>query len=224
IPFHWMVEFPEVFYGERPDPLDGGRTNGAAWVDGFVGNPPFAGKNSISATCGPAYIDWLMSAATGAHGNTDISAYFLRFLTRLLGRHGTFGFITTNTIAQGDTRQTGLRALVKHGPNIEIYSAVRLVPWPGDAAVVVSTVHVATGQTVKTIGAKTLDGKEVDWINTLLRGFPERPDPVKLSACQELSFAGAKLFGQGFVLTAEERDDLVRSDPRSTDVIQPYVG
>ncbi len=39
--FHWMIEFPEVFYAERPDPLDGGRPNGSAWMDAFVGNPPF---------------------------------------------------------------------------------------------------------------------------------------------------------------------------------------
>ncbi len=24
VPFHWMIEFPEVFYADRPDPLDGG--------------------------------------------------------------------------------------------------------------------------------------------------------------------------------------------------------
>jgi hypothetical protein len=44
--FHWWVEFPEVFYGERPDPLDGGRVNRVAWMDAFVGNPPFLGKNA----------------------------------------------------------------------------------------------------------------------------------------------------------------------------------
>lgn len=35
--FHRMIEFPEVFYAERPDPLDGGKRNGAAWMDAFVG-------------------------------------------------------------------------------------------------------------------------------------------------------------------------------------------
>jgi hypothetical protein len=33
VPFHWMVEFPEVFQEGRPDPLDGGRRNGAAWAE-----------------------------------------------------------------------------------------------------------------------------------------------------------------------------------------------
>jgi hypothetical protein len=37
-PFHWHAEFPEVFFLERPDPLDGGKVNGAAFIDAFVGN------------------------------------------------------------------------------------------------------------------------------------------------------------------------------------------
>ena len=45
--FHWMIEFPEVFYAERPDPLVGDAINRVAFIDAFVGNPPFAGKNAI---------------------------------------------------------------------------------------------------------------------------------------------------------------------------------
>ena len=42
-PFHWGLELPEVFFHERPDPLNGGELNRAAFVDAFVGNPPFMG-------------------------------------------------------------------------------------------------------------------------------------------------------------------------------------
>ena len=41
-PFHWEIEFPEVF--ERVNP----------GFDSFVGNPPFAGKNSVAAGTSPA--------------------------------------------------------------------------------------------------------------------------------------------------------------------------
>lgn len=69
VPFHWMLEFPEVFYYERPDPLEGGKVNGAAFVEAFVGNPPFAGKNGISEAGGTAY-----SRTTWWHGSSDPSA------------------------------------------------------------------------------------------------------------------------------------------------------
>jgi hypothetical protein len=34
-PFHWEIEFPEVFGGDSPG------------FDAMVGNPPFAGKNTL---------------------------------------------------------------------------------------------------------------------------------------------------------------------------------
>jgi hypothetical protein len=143
VPFHWMVEFPEVFYAERPDPLNGGKITGGAYVDGFVGNPPFAGKNGISETNGPLYLSWLQVVHEGAHGNADLSAHFFRRAASLLGKHGTLGLIATNTIGQGDTRATGLQWLVKNG--FGLYGAEVDMKWPGDAAVTVSVVHAVRG-------------------------------------------------------------------------------
>src|SRR5690606_3678515 len=34
-PFHWHLELPEVFFHERPDPLDHGIVNRIAFVDAF---------------------------------------------------------------------------------------------------------------------------------------------------------------------------------------------
>ncbi|MDY0001368.1 MAG: N-6 DNA methylase, partial [Polyangia bacterium] len=65
-PFHWMVEYPEIFYLERPDPLEKGALNHAAFMDAFVGNPPFAGKNKLAATHEPAYPDWLHTIHGGS--------------------------------------------------------------------------------------------------------------------------------------------------------------
>ena len=61
----------------------------------------------------------------------------------LLRRDGVFGLIATNTIAQGDTRETGLRWICTHGGTI--YAARKRVSWPGRAAVVVSVVHMIKG-------------------------------------------------------------------------------
>src|SRR5690349_20872899 len=107
------LELPEVFFLERPDPLDGGRVNGAAFVDAFVGNPPFAGKNAITEAAGPGYLDWLMVVRPEVRGrpNTDLAAYFFRRAADLLGVHGTVGFVSTSAIAQGDTRLMSLKHL-----------------------------------------------------------------------------------------------------------------
>src|SRR5262249_23819955 len=45
VPFHWPLEFPEVFDRKNPG------------FDAIVGNPPFAGKNTTIAVNADQYID-----------------------------------------------------------------------------------------------------------------------------------------------------------------------
>ena len=80
--------------------------------DAIVGNPPFPGKNTISASSGPRYLPWLQTLHEGAHGNADLVAHFFRRAFALLREGGAFGLIATNTIGQGDTRETGLERLL----------------------------------------------------------------------------------------------------------------
>ncbi len=58
-PFHWEIEFPEVF----------ARENGG--FDAIVGNPPFLGGNTISVRWESRYyLPWLQTLHVGAHGNS----------------------------------------------------------------------------------------------------------------------------------------------------------
>jgi hypothetical protein len=220
--FHWMVEFPEIFYTDRPDPLDKGHVNQAAYMDAFVGNPPFAGKNYITGVNGPEYLDWLKQAHEGSHGNADLSAHFFRRADSLLGDHGTIGLIATNTIAQGDTRTTGIQPLAKD--DHVIYDATTNKPWPGAAAVTVSVVHFAKGSVIEEATPYRLDGEKVEAINSRLRPKPERPDPTILARNKGHSYQGSIVLGMGFILTPEQRDDLVDRDPKNAELIFPYLG
>ncbi len=98
-PFHWALEFPEVW--ER-----GG-------FDAIVGNPPFQGGTKISGALGRQYRDLSrhMACRSAVRGNADLVAYFFLRAARLLRRVGGFGLIATNTLAQGDTREVGLDQL-----------------------------------------------------------------------------------------------------------------
>src|SRR5206468_3176436 len=96
-PFHWEIEFPEVYERENPG------------FDAIVGNPPFAGKNSVAASNISGYPAWLKHLHKESHGNADLVAHFFRRAFHVIRQHGAFGLIATNTIAQGDTRSTGLR-------------------------------------------------------------------------------------------------------------------
>src|SRR5262249_1986604 len=116
-PFHWEIEFPEVF----------GREN--AGFDCIIGNPPFLGGTMISTHYGKGYLDFLYSAFPESGNRMDLVAYFFRRTFSLLRSGGSLGLIATNTIAQGDTRQGGLRWICRHDGHI--YSPHRRYKCPG---------------------------------------------------------------------------------------------
>jgi hypothetical protein len=222
--FHWMVEYPEVFYAERPDPLDENQVNRAAYMDAFVGNPPFAGKNAITVANGIGYIDWLMAGYPDVIGkpNTDLSAYFFRATARLLGSHGTLGLVATNTIAQGDSRLMSLKRLVDDGASI--YAAHSSMPWPGEAAVAVAVIHLAFGKARSVASTATLDGQRVTAIDSRLLQGKERSEPISIVANQEMGFVGGKLIGVGLAVDLDHYAELVATEPRNKEALRPYLG
>src|SRR6185295_3827062 len=92
-PFHWMLEFPEVFCDDRADPLDGDRRNGKAWVDCFVGNPPYRGQSTMRSALGECYPAWLFALHEGTSGKCDLVAHFIRACGRFVGERGTLGLV-----------------------------------------------------------------------------------------------------------------------------------
>lgn len=216
-PFHWEIEFPEVFERENPG------------FDAIIGNPPFAGKNTILNANVPGYMDWLKQTHVESHGNADLAAHFFRLAFTLLRKEGTLGLIATNTIAQGDTRSTGLRWICKNGGTI--YSAQRREKWPGEAAVVVSFVHIIKG-THK--GLRKLDGREVETISAFLFHEGGHDDPETLSTNAKKSYQGSIVLGIGFTFDdtdskgiatpISEMHRLIEKYPRNQEVIFPYIG
>ena len=216
-PFHWEIEFPEVFDRENPG------------FDAVVGNPPFAGKNTVAAANVAGYPDWLKQVHEESHGNADLVAHFFRRAFGLLRTGGTSGLIATNTIAQGDTRSTGLRWICNNGG--EIYRAQRRVKWPGLAAVVVSVLHVHKG---RFSGVKRIDGEAADTITAFLFHRGGHDDPERLKANAGKSFVGSYVLGMGFTFDdtdtkgvatpLAEMHRLIAEDPRNREVIFPYIG
>ncbi|HXG60172.1 MAG TPA: DNA methyltransferase [Planctomycetota bacterium] len=217
VPFHWQLEFPEVFERENPG------------FDAILGNPPFGGKNTIIAGNPDYYLDWLQEIHPDCHGNADLVAHFFRRAFNLLRQGGAFGLIATKTIGQGDTRSSGLRWICRNGG--EIFCARRRLKWPGLAAVVVSVVHVMKGEFR---GPRRLDGREVEKITAYLFHRGGHDDPVRLTANAGKSFVGSYVLGMGFTFDDSDRDGiatpiaemrrLIEKDPANKEVIFPYIG
>ena len=169
---------------------------------------------------------------------------------------GAFGLIATNTIGQGDTRASGLRPILaarapwpegkltaKRVAELEardadrsrfggtITRAVKRLKWPGEAAVVVSVVHVLKGRAE---GAE-LDGAPVDRISAYLVKGDYDDSPAALEENAGKAFQGSILLGMGFTFDdvaaakgeAEplvEMERLIARDPRNAERIKPYIG
>ncbi len=216
-PFHWQVEFPEAFDRHR------------SGFDAIVGNPPFAGKNTLAAANPAHYPDWLKAVHADTHGNADLVAHFFRRAFDLIRDDGMFGLIATNTIGQGDTRSSGLGWICTHGG--VIYAARKRVKWPGTSAVVVSVVHVAKGEVP---AAPLLDGRPVERISSYLfhRGGDEAPAPLYANAGR--SFQGSIVLGMGFTFddtdtkgvanSLADMQRLIDENPANAEVIFPYIG
>ena len=215
--FHWGIEFPEVFDRENPG------------FDAIVGNPPFQGGRNLSAALGNAYSQWLVETHDGSSGGADLVAHFFRRAFGLLREGGTLGLIATNTIGQGDTRSSGLSWICKNGGTI--YRGQRRIRWPGEAAVVVSVVHLVKGAYHR---HKYLDGKAADIITAFLFHAGTHDNPKRLTANAGKSFQGSIVLGMGFTFDdtdasgaatpISDLDKLLEKDADNQQVIFPYIG
>lgn len=206
-PFHWVLEFPEVFSGDR-----GG-------FDTIVGNPPFLGGKKVSGELGGTYREYLIEeVAAGRRGNADLVAFFFLRAASFLRDGGTFGLVATNTIAQGDTREVGLDQLEDE---CRIYRAIKSRQWPGEAALYVSHVWAAANGWQ---AAPVLDEHTVQRVTAALDAAGRvEGTPLKLAANAGGAHIGSLINGDGFLVALDEAQLLMGDDTAASEVIFPYL-
>lgn len=214
-PFHWQLEFPEVFQKER------------CGFDVFVGNPPFLGGSRISELMGMGYFSWLVEEYPPARKHCDLCGYFFSAAFRLLTKDGSAGLIACNTIYQGDTRDGVLEPMLVSGGSI--YSAIKRKPWPGAAAVIVSVIHFTKSK--QKISSR-LNGSSTERISAFLIPGSVDQRPFKLETALWNS-VGCQIYGLGFLFADDgknetgsiaELNDLSQRSPKQASYIKPYLG
>ncbi|MCY7990738.1 DNA methyltransferase [Bacillus haynesii] len=206
-PFHWPLEFPEVFTGE----------NGG--FDAIVGNPPFLGGRRMRGILGDEMMHWFTICWPHASLNADLSAFFYLRASLLIRSGGEFGLLATNTIAQGDTARTGLLYLGEK-QNFTIRYALPSFKWPGTAAVVASLV---IGHKGSWKGSKYLDNCRVEFISPVLDDQNGWGEANQLLENKDKSFQGSVLVGKGFILKPEEVHLYTKERQANQDIIFPYL-
>lgn len=204
-PFHYPIEFPEVFVAN------------SAGFDTMIGNPPFMGGRRISGAVGTDYrqhiINWF---AEGQAGPADLVAYFFLAATKVAR---SFGYLATNTIAQGDTSEVALAQIVKAGWTI--HRATSSISWPGDTSLEIAKVWMTKE---KWVGDHTLNESSVTSIDEML--YPtsrSRWRKKVLRQNKNKSFQGSIVLGDGFIMSPEEANRLIENEPRNADILFPYL-
>jgi hypothetical protein len=108
---------------------------------------------------------------------------------------------------------------------------MRRIKWPGEAAVVIATVHIHKGPLT---GPYLLDDRPVERLTAFLFHAGADSDPAKLAANANKSFVGSVVLGMGFTFDDHnlpkgstpiaEMHHLIEQDPRNAERIFPYIG
>ncbi len=210
-PFHWPLEFPEVFdSGEHGDSIVG--------FNAFVGNPPYRHGSRISTDNGTDYLRYLVAQYTGVKGTSDLVVYFVRRAAIFCRAGGVSGLVTTKSVAEGDNKKSGLGWL-RANTSLVIYNATKMMAWPGKADLLVSVIHAFNGPWS---GEKVLNGKVATDISESLEEANADVEMHPLKANDELCYKGSELLGDGFIISEKEAKTLLLS-PNAKDVVKQLV-
>jgi hypothetical protein len=204
-PFHWPLEFPEVFVRE------------SSGFDALIGNPPFLGNRLWKGALGEK-LQWQCQMVLGASpGKIDLCVVFHRRAVELLRPNGCYGMLATSNIAEGSAIEVGLGVIVQNG---SIYFAKKGIPWPGSAAIVVAIVGFFKGEWRANCDA---DGQNCPRIGSRLE--PEAADVWVPQALSDglFAFEGVNNSkGLAFVITTDNPwFDQLKGEPDS--LLRPYI-
>ncbi len=205
-PFHWPLEFPEVFQRSAPG------------FDAIVGNPPFLGGRHIKNTLGTHFFRWLDNLRGNEKGSPDLVVYFLLRAASLLSKAGMLGLITTSGVRDTGNRVVGLDRLLKNG--FAIVFAISKMQWPGAASVEVSLVVLRHGEWS---GRCLLDGRYVTNVSAAL-SCENAMAPHELKSLKPFRSDGFTLMGEGFLLSIADKNALLERYPTLSEFLFPFFG
>ena len=143
-------------------------------------------------------------------------------MTALLQANGNLGLIATNTVAQGDSREVGLDAMVADG--FTITRAIQSRSWPAASA---NLEYAAVWGTLGDVGPdipRVADDVAVGSISTLLEPAGRvTGNPFRLPGNVGVAYIGCYPLGMGFVVDVDEAQEWIAADSRNAEVLFPYL-
>lgn len=214
-------------------------------TDVIIGNPPYLGAKRIKVERGSTYVEQLRKKYKEIPGMADYCVYWFKKANDTLPVctadnifSGRAGLVGTQNIRSNKSREAGLDEISNTGTIID---AVDTQKWSGDAKVHVSIVNWVKSKDPLVVPAKRFlwrksekksgNGEteltllECDFISSSLseevslKGVHELPCNLE----PKISFNGQMVGHERFLLSEEERKEIINSDPKSKAVIFKYL-
>jgi hypothetical protein len=195
----------------------------------IIGNPPYMGRRKMADELGADYCSRLDERYPNP-GVSDFVTYWFPLAHAVLPDGGRAGFVATQAIRDGASRQASLDYIVNNDG--VIFDAVSSQPWSGDAAVTVSIVNWIKG-------ADHAPDAKVLWLDNAQLRLPLdeiaptlRPSTDVRRAKSLIQNKRPKSIFQGqttgsvagFRLNNTEAAELIARDARSEAYIHPVLG
>lgn len=237
-----LAETDQLLIEERPLPLDNLDKNiicadalFTEWpkADAIIGNPPYLGAKKLKPEYGPDYVKKLRKAYPQIPGMADYCVYWFRKTHDQLSHGGHAGLVGTQNIRNTYSRIGGLDYIVSNGGVIT--NAVGRQVWSGEAKVHVSIVNwIKNGEKPSTARLTIQRGDlvtspwetyELESINPALSAGIDVTRAVALKANErpQSCFNGQMVGHEAFLISQEQRAEMVRRDPSTREVTFPYL-
>jgi hypothetical protein len=183
----------------------------------IVGNPPYLGVRKMRHELGDDRVEQYFARHPQNRAADYVTYWFTKALEVLRPEEGA-GYVCTKSIAQNESREASIdRIVAKGGTLTDAWTRYR---WPGEAVVHIVIVNWVMGPYE---GIKMLDGREAAMISPSLTDSAGVTSARPITQNEGLCFMGVTPGNSEFVLTAEQREEIVASDPTSAEVIKPFL-
>jgi SAM-dependent methyltransferase len=235
-----LAETDQLLIEEKPLPLDNLDKNiicadalFTEWpeADAIIGNPPYLGSRYLAQEHGYEYARKVHARFPAVPKMADFCTHWFRLAHDALPDGGRAGLVGTNTVRQSESREASLDYVVKNGGTIT--EAVSSEVWSGEASVHVSIVNWVKGNDAAKKILSTQVGhsadspwciEELDYIAPTLSAKTDVRAALSLDANHEpkVVFVGQYPFNEGFLLSPDEAEDILKRHPDHRDVLFPY--
>ncbi|CAG1771342.1 partial Type IIS restriction enzyme Eco57I, partial [uncultured bacterium] len=229
-PFSWKQNFPNVF-------AIGG-------FDAVIGNPPYVRQETLGSLK-----EYFSAKYRVYHGMADLYSYFIEKGVQLLKPDGRFGIIVANKWMRANyggalrtfLMKQDIESIIDFG-DLPVFASATTYPCillirndePADSftGVNVDTLSFSSLEKYVTENSMTVEKSSLTteaW-NLTSQTEAKLMQKLKSAGIPLGEYVDGKIFygiktglNEAFIITKEQRDELIRQDPKSAEIIKPFL-